>query len=764
MGLFDRFRFLGKQPVEKHGSAAETPREAALRLINEGNLIEEAGQLDEALRCYDEAISKAPDLARAHMNRGNILLAREEAEDALHAYQKALELEPDYAAAHYNAGNAQAYLNKHEAACAAYEKAILLKPDFTDAHVALGNALEDLGRRDEAAASYRRALEISPDYAEVHANLGKTLLALGQHNEGTASLKHATDLMPDDMETLFVLGASQKSRGQLEAALSSLTRIQAASPENIDVNIQLGDTLLELGQANEAIACYRRVIDLVPDHFIAHNNLGNVYFTLGLFDEAYFWYSRALELQPNSAAVHSNLGSILKDIGQPLESIKSIRRALEIEPEFTVARSNLLFIGHSLDDFSQTMLLEEAKIFGEIVARQARPASSWNNSLVPDRRLRIGFVSGDLCFHPVGFFIEGVLRALAARVSANLEIFAYMNFVRVDPVRERIKTLCHHWREVFSLPDEEVARLIQKDEIDILIDLSGHSAKNRLPLFAWKPAPVQVSWLGYFDTTGVKAIDYLIADPWTLPESEEVYFTETIWRLPDTRLCFTPPDTNVTIRPLPALTEKQITFGCFNNLNKMGDAVVALWARVLAAVPNSRLFLKARQLYQPAVRESVIEQFSRHGIDPSRLILEGPESRANYLAAYNRVDIGLDPFPYTGGTTTAEALWMGVPVLTLSGQHFLHRQGVGLLMNAGLPEWIASDPDDYVARALAHAGNLERLAKLRSQLREQVLASPIFDATSFAMHFDAALRGMWKKWCDEQNIFLQTQSGTKDSG
>ena len=369
---------------------------------------------------------------------------------------------------------------------------------------------------------------------------------------------------------------------------------------------------------------------------------------------------------------------------------------------------------------------------------------------IADRRLRIGLVSADLCFHPVGFFIEGVLRALTTRAGGNLEFFAYMNYFRTDPVSERIKAHCHQWREVFARSDEETARLIRSDEIDILIDLSGHTAKNRLPLFAWKPAPVQVSWLGYFDTTGVTAIDYLIADPWTLPESEEIYFTETIWRLPDTRLCFTPPDINVTIRPLPALTEQRITFGCFNSLHKMSDAVVALWARVLAAVPDSRLFLKARQLYQPAAREAVIEQFSRHGIPPVRLILEGPSIRANYLAAYNRVDIGLDPFPYTGGTTTAEALWMGVPVLTLSGQHFLPRQGVGLLMNAGLPEWVASDADDYVARAVSHAGNLERLAVLRSQLREQVLASPVFDAARFAMHFEAALRGMWEKWCGEQ--------------
>jgi predicted O-linked N-acetylglucosamine transferase (SPINDLY family) len=243
----------------------------------------------------------------------------------------------------------------------------------------------------------------------------------------------------------------------------------------------------------------------------------------------------------------------------------------------------------------------------------------------------------------------------------------------------------------------------------------------------------------------------------TLTKCEEIYFTESIWRLPDTRLCFTPPDTNITISSLPALTAQQITFGCFNSLIKMGDSVVALWAEVLSAVPNSRLFLKARQLYQLKARETVIKQFGQHGIDPSRLILEGPDHRANYLAAYNRVDICLDPFPYTGGTTTAEALWMGVPVLTLSGEHFLSRQGLGLLVNAGLTEWVASDSDDYVARAVAHASNLEKLAELRSRLREQVLASPIFDARRFAAHFDEALRSMWKKWCDEQDKCTQTQ-------
>lgn len=758
MGLLSLFRYTKNRSEADTASAtnATTPKEEAQKLIDQGNAIEERGGLvDDAIKFYEAAIKVAPDFARAHMNRGNILLARGEAEDALRAYQKAIDLEPDYAAAHYNSGNASATLNHHDSACNAYKKAIELKPDFTDAYVALGCTLEELGRIDEAEANYRKALELNPDYAEVHRNLGRTLLAPGRQEEAIACFKRAIELQPGNAEVLLILGTAQKARGHLEAAQSSLLKAHEISPDNMEILTHLGDTCLELEQADRALACYRKVVEVDPNNAVAFNNMGNVYFNSGKFVEAEASYRRAVELRPDFSAAHGNLGCVMKDIGKPHESLKSLRRAIEIAPEDCTVRSNLLFIGHLLEDQSPATLLEEAKSFGKVAAQQAKLVTCWNNTQNPERRLRIGFVSADLHLHPVGYFIEGVLRALASRNSGRLEIFAYTNYFRVDPVTERIKSHCDHWREIFGRMDDEVAKMIEKDEIDILIDLSGHTGNNRLPIFAWKPAPIQVTWLGYFATTGVQAIDYLIADPWTLPESEEAYFTESIWRLPETRLCFTPPDLNVEIRPLPALTEHQITFGCFNNLNKMNNVVIAVWAKVLTKIPNSRLFLKARQLYNSSARDEVIEQFSHHGIAPSRLILEGPEVRANYFAAYNRVDIALDPFPYTGGTTTAEALWMGVPVLTMSGTHFLARQGVGLLMNAGLPDWIASDPVDYVDRAEAHASDIKALATLRAHLRAQVLTSPVFDASRFAMHFEEALRGMWKKWCSEQSSSSQ---------
>ncbi|HSY27134.1 MAG TPA: peptide-binding protein, partial [Burkholderiaceae bacterium] len=315
---------------------------------------------------------------------------------------------------------------------------------------------------------------------------------------------------------------------------------------------------------------------------------------------------------------------------------------------------------------------------------------------------------------------------------------------------ERIRNHCHDWCSAVALSDEHLAQRIRDDHIDILIDLSGHTGRNRLQMFAWKPAPVQVSWLGYFATTGVAAMDYLIADPWVLPETEEVYFTEKIWRLPETRLCFTVPDCNLEVSPLPALSNGYITFGCFNNLVKMNDDVVAVWANVLASVPNSRLFLKAKQLNELSVRQNTIDRFAAHGIGATRIILEGFESRETYLAAYHRVDFALDPFPFPGGTTSVEGLWMGVPVLTLAGDQFLSRQGIGILMNAGLPDWVATDSLDYVSRAVFHAADIQKLAELRNGLRRQVLASPLFDAPRFARHFETALRNMWALWCDRQ--------------
>ena len=579
---------------------------------------------------------------------------------------------------------------------------------------ALGVAFQQMGRNEEALGYMQKAAELSPIDAEVHCNLGCILFDLGRLDEAEACYLRALDI----------------------------------NPNFVEAHNNLGNTLQHLGRFDEAESRFRRVLQISPDYAKAHSNLGNTFYELERFDEAEACYRRALQINPNFVEAHSNLANVLIGFGRVSEAEVGYRRALEINPDFTEARNMLIFVQNLLLKDKPVVRLTEAIRYGEIVARQAHPYKLWSNAPDPSKCLRIGLVSGDFSKHPVGFFLEEVLRSLTTQFAGQIEIFAYTCHLKNDEVTARIKAYCHGWNLAVGVSDECLAKRIRDDGIDILIDLSGHTTRNRLPMFAWKPAPIQVSWLGYFATTGVAAIDYLIADPYVLPETEEVYFTEKIWRLPETRLCFTQPDVTVDVSPLPALTNGYITFGCFNNLAKMNDDVVALWARVLISIPYSRLILKAKQLKEVSVRQKTIERFAAHGINADRLMLEVFETRERYFEAYHRVDIALDPFPYPGGTTSVEGLWMGVPVLTLEGESFLSRQGVGILMNVGLPGWISTSEEDYVARAGYHAADLRGLAALRKELRQQVLASPIFNASSFAKNFETALRGMWQRWCN----------------
>jgi predicted O-linked N-acetylglucosamine transferase (SPINDLY family) len=676
----------------------------AVGLFNSGRHVE----LEERMRAL---IEQFPQSGFAWKVFGVAL--QSQGKEALPALRKAAELLPRDAAAHSNLGNALRELDQLDEAVASCRQALEIDPDYAMGHNNLGAALKDLGRSDEAAASCRRALVLRPEYAEAHSNLGYAL----------------------------------KDLGELAAAVTCLHRALQVNSDYAEAHNNLGNIERELGQFDRSITSYHRALAIKPGYAEAHNNLGNVLQVLGQVDRAVTSCIRALHIKPDFAEAHCNLGYARQVLGQLDSAVASYRRALEIRPDFAGAHSSLLFIHNYLSDLPAATLLADARRFGEVVAREARPFASWPNIADPGRCLRIGFMSGDLWNHPVGYFLEAVLAALSSHAAGRLELIAYATHARSDEVTERIKARCHEWYSAVGVSDEALAARLRADGIDILVDLSGHTAYNRLSLFAWKPAPVQVAWLGYFATTGVTAIDYLVADPWTVPAGADAEFTEEVWRLPETRLCFTPPDAAIAVSELPALGNGCITFGCFNNLTKINDAVVALWARVLLAVPGSRLFLKAKQLGAASMRESVVRRFAIHGIGSERLIMEGPTPRADYLSAYHRVDATLDPFPFPGGTTSIESLWMGVPVLTLAGDRFVSRQGVGLLANAGLAEWIASDADDYVARAVSCVGDLPGLAALRRRLRQQVLVSPLFDARRFAMHFEAALRGMWTRWC-----------------
>jgi predicted O-linked N-acetylglucosamine transferase (SPINDLY family) len=479
----------------------------------------------------------------------------------------------------------------------------------------------------------------------------------------------------------------------------------------------------------------------------AHYNLGNALRKYWRLEEAVACYRRALALKPDYADAHNNMGNALREQGRLDEALAHYARALEIKPDHMEAHSNRLFSRNYLADQPPDSLRELAQRFGALIAgRVGQAFTSWRN-LPSGQPLRVGLVSGDLRDHPVGYFLEALLRAADA---GRVAFLAFPSHPVEDQVTTRIKPYFQEWKPIHAMSDEAAARLIHATGVQILLDLSGHTGHNRLPVFAWRPAPVQATWLGYFATTGVAAMDYIIGDPHVAPSNESHHFTETVWLLPETYLCFTPPPAAVEVSSLPAQSSGCLTFGCFNNLSKINHRVMAVWTRVINAVPGSRLMLKARQFEDAATRRDIRAQFAAQGLAEDGLLIERPSSRADYLRAYHRIDIALDPFPYPGGTTSVEALWMGVPVLTKMGNCFLSHAGETFASNAGLPDWIATDDDDYVTKAVRFASDLGHLADLRARLRAQVLASPLFDAPRFARNFETAMWGMWELWQSKQ--------------
>ena len=694
----------------------------------------------DALLALQRTAQLLPDDAVAHNNLANTLRERGKLEDSMASCRRALKIKPDFAEAHNNLGLALMEQGQLDVAVTSFRRALEIKPDFAEAHSNLGLALNRIGRFDEAAASFLHAVKLKPDFAAAHVNLGNTLKKIGQLDEAAASFRRAVEIRPDFAEAHNNLGDILKDLGQADAAIASFRRAVEIKPDYAEAHNNLANIFIIIGQFESALGSGRKAVSLKPDFVEAHNNLGIALSELGQLDAARASYQRALEIKPDFAQAHCNLGNIYNALGETSAAVESFRRALELKPDFVDAQSNLLFTlnytAHPL-----AYCLEQAREYGRKASQKAGTRyTTWQCAESP-QRLRVGMVSGDLHNHPVGYFLESLLADLDP---ARVELIAYPTDLLVDALTTRIKPYFSAWKPLYGLSDEAAARLIHADGVHVLLDLSGHTGKNRLPVFAWKPAPVQASWLGYFATTGMAEMDYLLADEVGVPEAQRKNYTETIWYLPDTRLCFSAPESDVPVAPLPAVKNGHITFGCFQNLTKAGDEVLAAWSKVLGAVPDATLRWQCKQFGDPEVVKQQGLRLQQHGIDPARVTLHGSTSRKAYLGAHAEVDLILDTFPYPGGTTTCEALWMGVPTLTLAGETLLARQGAGMLTAAGLKEWIANNEAEYIAKAVALAHDPSRLATLRAGLREQVRTSPLFDAQRFARHFEDALWEMWQ--------------------
>ena len=603
----------------------------------------------------------------------------------------------------------------------------------------LAAVLRRSGKIFDAVNANKKAVELSPKDAEAHSNLGNALKELGRLNEAEASCTQAIVLDPYLVEAHNNLGNVLQEQGKLDKAEVSYAQAIALKPDYANAHNNLGSTLQELGRLSEAEASCVKAIALKPDYADAHNNLGSTLKEQGRLAEAEASFVKAIALKPDSAIPHNNLGNTLKEQGRFSDAETSFLQAIALKPDYAKFRSNLLMHIGSMQ-FGVEHYQAYARDYSEMAREKAGlPFIDWP-SREQTESLRIGFVSGDFGSHPVGYFLEGLLAQLQ---SSPIELIAYPTCNRQDDqTARRLKSLFQSWCPLVGVSDEAAARKIRDDGIHILIDLSGHTAHNRLPVFAWKPAPIQVTWLGYFASTGLPAMDYILGDPHVTPYEESGHFVEKIWQLPESYLCFTPPKFDLKVNDLPALSKQFVTFGCFNKLSRMTDAVVSVWASILHAVPDSKLFLKDKQLDYQAGRRGVFYKFSAHGITSDRLILEGQSTREEYLACYQRIDIALSPFPYGGGTTSAEGLWMGVPIVAKKGNFFLSHLGESIAYNSGLSGWLAGDDAEYVAKAVQFSSDLAALAALRAGLREQVLRSPLFDAPRFALHFERAVWAM----------------------
>ncbi len=596
------------------------------------------------------------------------------------------------------------------------------------------------GRLAEAGALLEAVLRAHPDHHDALCRYAMLALGAGRPDVALRAAGHAAAAHPGSAPAHNLLGVACRRSGRLADAIAALERAAALDPAYFDAQVNLGNARLDAGDAQAALPCYERALALDPRAASVHNNLGNLHRELRRPADALAAYRRALELEPRHARAHANLGNVLSELGDTEAAVAAFRRSLALAPDVPEVWSNLLLTLNCLDRITAEAVAAEHRAFGAHFARLLPPLAP---PAAPRRpgRLRVGYVGADFRKHAVATFF---LPLLEAHDAGAIEVFCYYNQPRGDEVTERIRARAEHFLPVSGMGDRQLAARIRDDGIDILVDVTGHTADNRLPLFFLRPAPVQVTWLGYLGGTGVPTIDWRLtdahADPPAWPDPPGL---ERPWRLPHTLWCYRPYANAPDVAPAPAAAAGHLTFACLNKPAKVSPAVLAAWAEILRAVPDARLMLLTST--GTARVDALRGRFRSLGVAPERVDFVSRVPLAEYLALYARADVALDTFPYTGGTTTCDAAWMGVPVVTLAGNRPFARSGASILANLDLGDLVAADAAGYVAAAVALAGDRPRLAQLRAGLRARMLASPLTDATRFARDVEAALQAMWAR-------------------
>ncbi len=757
--------------------------EHAESLHNLGIIAKQTGHLDAALELVKKSLSHEPGSAEAHGALGGIYSALGRLEEAVESYRRALKIKPDFPHILVNLGNALLAQEKPDLACECLEKSIELAPSMAEAHNSLGAIKIAQRRFDEAEESCKNALEINPDFAEAFNLLGLASMERGDLASAGKHLDRALTLKPGLAEDHLNMGGLHHQAARLEEAEAAYRRALGCKPDYAEALNNLGAVLLDLGRPNEARKHLKRALELVPEFAKAQNNMGRVFLKIGRldealkffdaaiatngnvaefhnnrgalfmeltpFDEAARCFEKAIELNPNIAELHSNMGNALIRTGRPVEAVAAYRRALEIREVFAEARSNLIFALDFIPQTTNADLMAERAAWNELHAKPLRDLRRPHaNAPDPERRLRIGYVSADFRRHSAAYIFEAPLLHYDRK---DFEVVCYSNSLVEDEFTARFRQGVDKWRPIVGINDHRAEEMIRADGIDILVDLSGHTKDNRLELFARKPAPILVTAWGHAVGTGVETMDVLFSDPVYMIEEDRKFCTETVLDLP-CAVAYICPGEAPAVGQLPAARNKAVTFGCLNKSVKISGDTLEVWADILSAVPGSRLILKDSAYDGGGERGRMTEFFSRSGVDEDRITLLGHTNWRKHMDTYGRIDIGLDPFPQSGGASTLEALWMGVPVVALKGSTLNGRVSASIMTAAGMADWVAGTKAAYGDIAKEKARDLAGLATLRQSMRENIAATPLGNPKRYAKAVGKAYRTLWRQWCAGQGF------------
>jgi predicted O-linked N-acetylglucosamine transferase (SPINDLY family) len=655
---------------------------------------------------------------------------------------RAIAVEPRSAEAHSNLGQSLFKLRRYEEARAAYEKAIALKPNFAMALTNLGNTLMHLRLFDQSIAAHDRALALKADYADAHNNRGMALMLLDRNEEAAREFDRALSLSPKLLPALVGQGIVNIRLRNYDLALATLNAALARAPDAAPVFAQRGRLYRELGRFDEASADFDAALKLDPLLEPALCGKANIALHHGLTIEAISACNKALEHHPSSEVALTLLGACYAKQGETATGIAYFDRALALKPDHQDAIMRKIFALDFLPEMDFVRLQEPRNLWWRSIGSKLPKRQLGNRDLDPERRLVVGYVSSDFRSHSAAL---GFTPLLHYRDRCNFEIICYSSFPTSDEVTEQCRRLTDRWVDAWQLSDDKLADRIQADRVDILVDLSGHSAGNRLTVFARKPAPIQVSAIGHVTGTGLPVMDYLLADATLIPAEVRPLFTEEVYDLPCAITIWPAPD--VPASPLPMIRNGYVTFGVFNRIDKISDPALALWSTLMQSLPDARIVVKHRAIDDPLLRDTLIAHFVAHGIDADRIKCIGTTSRVEHLAVFAEIDMSLDPFPQNGGTSTWESLQMGVPVITKLGKTASGRIGGAIVRAVGLGDWVADDDDGYVAIARKFASHPDALAAIRAGLPAMVANSEAGNCERYTRLVEEGYRRFWRDYC-----------------